>query len=243
MADITLPAVFFAGTISFLTPCVLPLVPAYLSFLAGTTLDELQERQPDKVVIARALATASLFVLGFGTVFVLLGATASVFGALVRQHLAWLTVVAGLAIIVMGLHFLGLFRIAFLYREARFNPARPVGVWGGYVMGLAFGFGWTPCIGPVLAAVLTVAAAEATVARGAGLLALYAAGLGLPFILAAFAMGPFTHFLGRFRRHLGRVEKVIGVLLVLVGVAFLTGWVSRLSFWLLETFPALGRLG
>ena len=242
MADIALPAVFFAGMLSFLTPCVLPLVPAYLSFLAGTTLDELQERQPDRVVLRRALATAFLFVLGFGTVFVLLGATASVFGALLRQYLAWLTIIA-VAIIVMGLHFLGLFKIAFLYREARFNPAKPVGVSGGYVMGLAFGFGWTPCIGPVLAAVLTVAAAEATVTRGAGLLAIYAAGLGLPFLLAAFAMGPFTHFLARFRRHLGRVEKVIGVLLILVGVAFLTGWITQASFWLLETFPALGRLG
>jgi cytochrome c-type biogenesis protein len=230
MTDINLPLVFFAGTISFLTPCVLPLVPAYLSFLAGTTLDELQERQPDGVVVRRALATACLFVLGFGTVFVLLGATASVFGALLRQHLTWLTVIAGLAIIAMGLHFIGVFKLAFLYREARFNPAKPVGMWGGYVMGLAFGFGWTPCIGPVLAAVLTV-------------LALYAAGLGLPFILAAFAMGPFTRFLARFRRHLGRVEKVIGVLLVLVGIAFLTGWLTRASFFLLETFPALGRLG
>jgi cytochrome c-type biogenesis protein len=243
MADIALPAIFFAGMLSFLTPCVLPLVPAYLSFLAGTTLDELQERQPDRLVLQRALATAMLFVLGFGTVFVLLGATASVFGALLRQYLPWLTIIAGVAIIVMGLHFLGMFKIAFLYREARFNPAKPVGVWGGYVMGLAFAFGWTPCIGPVLAAVLTVAAGEATVTRGAGLLAVYAAGLGLPFLLAAFAMGPFTHFLARFRRHLGRVEKVIGVLLVLVGIAFLTGWITQASFWLLETFPALGRLG
>ncbi len=243
MTEITLPAVFLAGMLSFLTPCVLPLVPAYLSFLAGTTLDELQDRQPDRVVLRRALLTACLFVFGFGTVFVLLGATASVFGSLLRQHLGWLTIVAGLAIIVMGLHFMGVFRIAFLYREARFNPAKPVGVWGGYVMGLAFAFGWTPCIGPVLAAVLTVAAGEATVTRGAGLLAVYAAGLGLPFILAAFAMRPFTHFLARFKKHLGRVEKVIGVLLVIVGIAFLTGWITRMSFWLLEMFPALGRLG
>ena len=243
MAEINLPLVFLAGLMSFLTPCVLPLVPAYLSFLAGTTLDELQERQPDRVVVRRALATASLFVLGFGTVFVLLGATASVFGAVLRQHLEWLTVLAGAAIIVMGLHFIGLFKLAFLYREKRFNPAKPVGIWGGYVMGLAFAFGWTPCIGPVLATVLTLAAGEATVTRAAGLLALYAAGLGLTFILAAFAMGPFTHFLSRFRKHLGRVEKIIGVLLVLVGIAFLTGWLSRMSFWLLATFPVFGKLG
>jgi cytochrome c-type biogenesis protein len=243
LADITLPAVFFAGMISFLTPCVLPLVPAYLSFLAGASLDEMASRERDRSVTMRALVMALLFVLGFGTVFVLLGATASVLGNVIRQHLGWLTIAAGVSIIAMGLHFLGLFRISFLYREARFNPAKPVGAWGGYVMGLAFGFGWTPCIGPVLAAVLTVAAAEATVTRGAGLLALYAAGLGLPFVLAAFAMGPFTRFLARFRRHLGRVEKVIGVLLVLVGVALLLGWTTRFSFLLLETFPALGTLG
>ncbi|MGQ4273201.1 cytochrome c biogenesis CcdA family protein [Terrihabitans sp. B22-R8] len=241
--EITLPAVFFAGMLSFLTPCVLPLVPAYLSFLAGATLDEMAAEEPDRVVVQRALVTSLLFVLGFGTVFVLLGATASALGGLIRQHLDWLTMFAGIGIIVMGLHFLGVFRIDLLYREARFNPSKPVGLWGGYAMGLAFGFGWTPCIGPVLAAVLTVAAAEATVVRGAGLLAVYAAGLGLPFLLAAFAMGPFTGFLARFRRHLGRVEQVIGVLLILVGIAFLTGWITQMSFWLLETFPALGRLG
>src|SRR5690606_33256108 len=127
MADISLPLVFFAGMLSFLTPCVLPLVPAYLSFLAGTTLDELQERQPDRIVVLRALGTAALFVLGFGTVFVLLGATASALGAVVRQYLGWLTTIAGIAIIVMGLHFLGVFRIGFLYREKRWSPAKPVG--------------------------------------------------------------------------------------------------------------------
>jgi cytochrome c-type biogenesis protein len=243
MADVTLPAVFLAGMLSFLTPCVLPLVPAYLSYLAGVTLDEMAARERQTAVLRRALFTAVLFVLGFGTVFVALGATASVLGGVIRQHLDWLTVAAGLAIIVMGLHFLGLFRLGFLYREARFNPQRPVGPWGGYVMGLAFGFGWTPCIGPVLAAVLTVAAAEATVTRGAGLLAVYAAGLGLPFILAALATRPFTAFLARFRHHIHRVEQVVGGLLVLVGIAFLAGWTTRLSFWLLETFPALGNLG
>lgn len=243
MPEITLPAVFLAGAISFLTPCVLPLVPAYMSFLAGTTVDRLAAEQPDRAVLGRALVAAVLFVLGFGTVFVALGATASVFGGLIRQHLDVLTTLAGVAIIVMGLHFLGVFRIPLLYREARIDVRKPVGVWGSYVMGLAFAFGWTPCIGPVLAVVLTTAAAQATVGYGAGLLAVYAAGLGLPFVLAALAMGPFTRFLKRFRHHLGRVEKLVGVLLVLAGIAFLTGWLTRLSFYLLETFPALGRLG
>jgi cytochrome c-type biogenesis protein len=143
----------------------------------------------------------------------------------------------------MGLHFAGVFRIPLLYREARFQVRRPVGLWGAYVMGLAFAFGWTPCLGPVLATVLTVAAAEATVTKGAALLALYAAGLGLPFVIAAFAMKPFVGFLARFRHHLGAVEKAMGALLVLAGVAFLTGWMTDLSFWLLDSFPALGQLG
>jgi cytochrome c-type biogenesis protein len=243
MTDVTLPAVFAAGAVSFLTPCVLPLVPAYLSFLAGTTVDGLAAEDRAPHLARRALAAALLFVLGFATVFVALGATASAFGAVLRAHLDILTTVAGIAIIVMGLHFMGVFRIPLLYREARFQPRRPVGLWGAYVMGLAFAFGWTPCLGPVLAAVLTVAAAEATVAKGAGLLALYALGLGLPFVIAAFAMKPFLGFLRRFRRHLGTVEKVVGGLLVLAGIAFLTGWMNELSYWLLDSFPALGKLG
>jgi cytochrome c-type biogenesis protein len=130
-----------------------------------------------------------------------------------------------------------------LLREKRMEMAKPVGLWGAYVMGLAFAFGWTPCIGPILAAILAVAASEQTVAKGAGLLAVYSLGLGIPFLLAAFMVEPFAAFLARFRRHLGRVEKVMGGLLVLTGIAFLTGFVSQASFWLLEAFPALGNIG
>jgi cytochrome c-type biogenesis protein len=151
--------------------------------------------------------------------------------------------VAGLAIIVMGLHFLGLLRIGLLYREARFQVDRPVGLWGAYVMGLAFAFGWTPCIGPILGSILALAGAEGSVTQGAVLLAVYSAGLGIPFVLAAFAMKPFTAFLKRMRSRLAYVEKTMGALLVLTGVAFLAGWLTDASFWLLETFPALGRLG
>lgn len=243
MENLTLPAVFLAGLISFLTPCVLPLVPAYLSYLAGNTLDEITHAEARPHVLRRLVLTAVVFVLGFSTVFVTLGATASVFGALVRQHLDVLTVVAGLAIILMGLHFLGVFRVALFYREARLQVEKPVGLTGAYVMGLAFGFGWTPCIGPVLAAVLAVAAVETTALQGAGLLAVYALGLGVPFVLAALAMRPFMSFSARVRRYLSMVEKIMGTLLVLVGLAFLFGWLTQLSFWLLEMFPALGRLG
>ncbi len=150
---------------------------------------------------------------------------------------------AGVVIIIMGLHFLGVFQIAFLMREKRVEVAKPVGLWGAYVMGLAFAFGWTPCIGPILAAILAVAASEQTVAKGASLLAVYSLGLGIPFMLAAFAIEPFAAFLARFKKHLRRVEQVMGALLVLTGIAFLTGSINELSVWLLEMFPGLGNIG
>jgi cytochrome c-type biogenesis protein len=242
MLDVSLPAAAVGGLISFLSPCVLPLVPPYLSFLAGTTFDQLVEGD-DRGVRRRAVLASLLFVAGFTTVFVVLGATASALGQMIRQYLDILSMVAGLAIIAMGLHFLGVFRISFLYREARFQVDRPVGLWGAYVMGLAFAFGWTPCIGPILGSILAVAGAETSVARGAVLLAVYSAGLGLPFIVAALAMKPFTAFLKRMRSRILYVERTMGALLVLTGVAFLAGWLTDASFWLLETFPALGRLG
>ena len=242
MADISLAAAFLGGLISFLSPCVLPLVPPYLSFLAGTTFDRLAAGD-DSAVRARAVAASLLFVAGFSTVFVLLGATASALGQFIRQYLDVLGTIAGLAIIAMGLHFLGLFRIGLLFREARLEVAKPVGLWGAYVMGLAFAFGWTPCIGPVLAAILAVAGAETSVAKGALLLAVYSLGLGLPFVAAAFAMKPFMRMMAGVKARFGYVEKAMGALLVLTGIAFLTGWITTASFWLLETFPALGLLG
>lgn len=189
MTDLSLLTVFLAGLISFLSPCVLPLVPPYLTYLAGSTLDRMTG-EVDAATRRRAVLTALFFVAGFTTVFVLLGATASVLGGVLRRHATTLSVVAGVAIIVMGLHFLGLFRIGLLYREARLQVTKPLGLWGAYVMGLAFAFGWTPCIGPVLAAVLAVAGSSQTVTSGMALLGLYSLGLGVPFVLAAFAMGP-----------------------------------------------------
>ena len=241
-SDVTLTAAAAAGLLSFLSPCVLPLVPPYLTFIAGTTIEELAE-EGEATAKRDVMIAAVLFVLGFSTVFVALGATASVFGQVIRQHLELLSALAGAAIILMGLHFLGVFRIAFLYREARVQVEKPVGLWGAYVMGLAFAFGWTPCIGPILAAILAVASSEDTVAKGAGLLAVYSAGLGLPFLLAALAMEPFVRFLKRFKAHFATVERVVGVLLVLTGVAFFTGGMQSASNWLLTTFPGLANLG
>jgi cytochrome c-type biogenesis protein len=242
MVDVTLAAAVFAGLLSFLSPCVLPLVPPYLTYIAGTTVEELAaggaRRARRDVTIA-----AILFVLGFTTVFVALGATASVFGQVVRAHLGTLSALAGVAIIAMGLHFLGVWRMAFLYREKRMEVEKPVGLWGAYVMGLAFAFGWTPCIGPILAAILTVAGSEDSATRGAILLGAYSAGLGVPFLAAALAIEPFMAFIARFKKRFHMVEKTVGGLLVLTGFAFLFGWMQSMSFWLLETFPALGQLG
>jgi cytochrome c-type biogenesis protein len=242
MSDLSLTAIFIAGVLSFLSPCVLPLVPPYLTYLAGQTVEELEA---EGVAKARKdlLLAAMLFVLGFSTIFIGLGATASVFGQMLRANLDWLSYAAGAAILLMGLHFLGLFKIGLLYREKRFHMEKPLGIWGGYVMGLAFAFGWTPCIGPVLAAVLAVAGHEETVWRGAGLLALYSAGLGVPFLLAATALEGFTKVALKFRRAMPWVERLTGALLVLTGLAFLTGGMADLSYWLIETFPELAKFG
>jgi len=242
-ADVTILAALIAGLVSFLSPCVLPLVPPYLVYMAGTSLERLADREPKPRVRRETVIAAVLFVLGFSTVFVALGASASVVGSLIRVYSGPLATIAGIVIIVMGLHFLGLTPIAFLMREKRVAVAKPVGLWGAYVMGLAFAFGWTPCIGPILAAILAVAASEQTVTKGAGLLAVYSLGLGIPFIAAAFAIEPFAAFLTRFKSHMHRVEQAMGALLVLTGIAFLTGSINTMSVWLLEAFPALGKIG
>jgi len=241
--NVTIPAALIAGLVSFLSPCVLPLVPPYLVYLTGATIEHLESDEPAAASRRVVMLSAALFVLGFSTVFVLLGASASLIGELIHAWSAQLSVVAGIVIILMGLHFLGLTRIGLLMREGRLSIPRPVGLWGAYVMGLAFAFGWTPCIGPILAAILSIAAAEATVAKGAGLLAVYSAGLGIPFLLAAFMIERFSEWLGRMKGHLVNVERAMGVLMIVTGIGFLTGAVSNVSVWLLEAFPMLQNIG
>ena len=252
--DITFATALGAGALSFLSPCVLPLVPPYLCYMAGVSVEDFREQVdigPDGSAVARPksvrfpLVLAALsFVLGFSTVFVALGAGASTIGSLLRVYQQELAIAAGVVIIIMGLNFLGVFRLAFLSREARFqargNPANPA---MSYVMGLAFAFGWTPCIGPVLGPILTLAGAKDSVADGAILLAVYSAGLGIPFLIAAFFSGAFMRFLGRFRAHMGKVEKAMGILLIIAGILFLTGGMQSMAFWLLENFPILGTFG
>jgi cytochrome c-type biogenesis protein len=244
LVDVTHGGALFAGVLSFISPCVLPLVPPYLCYIAGVSLDQLTGDAPESVARHRIALSAVAFVLGFSTIFVLLGATASALGRLVASHLDTLAIVAGIVIIVMGLHFLGIFKINLLHRQARVEVRNhPSGPLGAYVIGLAFAIGWTPCIGPVLAAILAVAGSEQTVTRGAALLAVYSLGLGIPFIIAGFFAGSFMHFMQRFRSHIGTVEKTMGAFLVVTGILFITGHMTTLSFWLLNTFPGLAEFG
>src|SRR5260370_3532309 len=238
MHEVPIPAALIAGLVSFLSPCVLPLVTPYLIYLTGATIEHVNNDEATQASKRAVMASALMFVLGFSTVFVALGASASLIGGLIRAWSAELSILAGVVIIIMGLHFLGLTRIGVLMREGRLTAPKPVGLWGAYVMGLAFAFGWTPCIGPILAAILSVAAAEATVAKGAGLLAVYSARLGVPFLIAAFMVEQFSLLFSRMKRHLASVERAMGVLMAITGIGFLTGTVSTVSIWLLETVPA-----
>src|ERR1700756_2073702 len=241
--NVSIPAALIAGLVSFLSPCVLPLVPPYLIYLTGATIEHVESDEPAAASKRAVMLSALLFVLGFSTVFVALGASASLIGGLIRAWSAQLSILAGIVIIVMGLHFLGLTRIGLLMREGRLPIPRPVGLWGAYVMGLAFAFGWTPCIGPILAAILSIAAAEATVTKGAGLLAIFSGGLRLPFLIAAFMVKQFSALFSRMKGQLVNVERAMGVLMIVTGSGFLTGVVSNVSIWLLETFPSLQNFG
>ncbi|RWX75432.1 cytochrome c biogenesis protein CcdA [Neorhizobium lilium] len=249
IAEISLLSALLAGALSFLSPCVLPLVPPYLCYMAGISVDEFRKEgsarhNTDKGVRKAVLLSALMFTLGFATVFVALGAGASSIGMLLRQHLDLLSKIGGLMIIIMGLNFLGVFRIGLLAREARFQGGgKPASLSGAYIMGLAFAFGWTPCIGPILGAILGVAASRDTVAEGAGLLAVYSLGLAVPFWIAAGFSSAFMGFLVRFRRHLGLVEKLMGLFLILTGLAFIFGFVSSAAIWFQQTFPILTQIG
>ncbi len=238
---VALMIAFGAGILSFLSPCVLPIVPPYLAYMGGISMQELTE---EGRASRRAILPALFFFMGLSTVFLLLGFTASTMGHLFLRNAELFGQIAGGVVIVFGLHFLGVFRIPFLMREARIDAGdRGGSAFGAYVLGLAFAFGWTPCIGPVLGAILTLAATDATVSRGTAMLGVYALGLGLPFLLAAIFVQRSMGLMTRLKRHMVVIEKVMGIMLLAVGVALLTGAFSAFSWWLLETFPVMQRLG
>jgi cytochrome c-type biogenesis protein len=226
-------AAFMAGPVSFLSPCVLPLVPGYVSLISGAGVEELKQR--DSWLMRAILLNALLFILGFSTVFLALGAVATTVGELVRQHVGLLIKLAGGVIVVLGLHQTGGLPIRTLYADKRFHgmPSGPAGA-RAFLVGSAFGFGWTPCVGPILAVILTFAAAESTIAKGIGLLAVYSLGLALPFLATALSVKGFLTFFERFRRHLHKLEIGSGVVMILVGVLIFSGHLIVLNTWLNE---------
>lgn len=239
-----LPAMMIAlmaGVISFLSPCVLPIVPPYLAYMSGVTLNDLSTSQAKR---ARATIPALFFVLGLSTVFLFLGFAASAFGAMFLQNQTLFNTLAGVTVMVFGAHFIGIFRLKFLDREARIDAGdRGGSSFGAYVLGLAFAFGWTPCIGPQLGAILSLAASEESVPRGTFLLAVYAAGLGVPFLLVAAFLPRLTGVMAWMKRHMEQIERCMGLLLWTIGLLMLTGGFSAFSFWLLEMFPAMAYIG
>jgi cytochrome c-type biogenesis protein len=243
LSNIGLLTVFAAGIISFLSPCVLPLVPGYVSYVAGRSAAGIG---PSGTVAVRlpAVILGLCFVLGFSTVFIVLGASATALGQALISYRYELNLVGGAILILFGLFVTGLIRLPWMMREARFHSDLPGGgATSAYVLGLAFAFGWTPCIGPILGAILTVGASSATVADGVLLLAIYSLGLGVPFLLAALFTDALTARLRTFGQ-IGRVLRVLaGGVMILMGVAMITGYLSVFSFWLLENFPLLARLG
>ncbi|MGH6918848.1 MAG: cytochrome c biogenesis CcdA family protein [Geminicoccaceae bacterium] len=241
LSIIGLVTAFAAGVISFLSPCVLPLVPGYVSFVAGRSLEDLRDGAASRV---QALSLSATFVLGFTVVFVALGASATALGHLLLSWRYELGMVAGVVVILFGLHMLGLTPFSLMDRDARFHVEMAGGrVLSAFVLGIAFAFGWTPCIGPVLGAILTLGASTADVSKGALLLAVYSLGLGLPFLIAALFTGAL---LGRLRA-LGRagrnLQRGAGGLLVVMGLLMVTGRLEQIAYWMLETFPALGTIG
>lgn len=226
-----------AGILSFLSPCVLPIVPPYLAYMSGISVGEMKQGRS-------ALLAAAFFVLGLSTVFLLMGAASSAFGAFFLANGQSFATLSALVVMVFGLHFLGILRLPFLMKDLRFQTGDKGGsAFGAYVLGLAFAFGWTPCIGPQLGAILTIAAQAGSVGRGTALLAVYALGLGIPFLLVAAFFPRLTGAMAFFKRHMEAIERLMGLLLWTIGLMMLTGGFSQFSYWLLEHLPALGALG
>ena len=245
MMDITYAGAAFAGLLSFLSPCILPIVPFYLSYLAGVGMNQISaDAEIDGKTRMRAVLAACFFAAGVITIFMGLGAAATAFGQVVREYFEILRWIAAAIIIAMGLHFLGVIRIGILYRQLRADAGETssVSLAGAYVIGLAFAFGWTPCVGPVLAAILFTAAGADTASNGAMLLFVYGVGMTAPFVLAALFIGPFMRWMSGFRRHLGLIEKIMGGLLILFGVLIATNSMNVIAQWMLEVGPDIGVL-
>jgi cytochrome c-type biogenesis protein len=232
MENVTVFTAFAAGQISFLSPCVLPLVPGYISIISGFSLDQLKVESRKPSLTRSVFGNSVMFILGFSITFISLGASASWLGQVLLSKMTLLYKLAGVIIIIFGLHLLGVFRINFLYRDKRFHGSeKPRGIFGALVLGLAFAFGWTPCIGPILAGILAIASTKQTVTQGVVLLAVYSLGLGIPFLATSLGLNRFLAFYSRFKRHFRAVEIASGALVVAVGLLVLTNSLSRLAVW------------
>ena len=228
---------FGAGLISFLSPCVLPLIPGYVSFVSGKSLNDILEN--GKISISSLI----LFCLGFSTVFILFGATASIIGQIFLQNSEILRITAGLVIIIFSLQLLGIINISFLNFEKRFNSKTSKNIFFPFVIGLAFGFGWTPCIGPILGSILALAAMEETLLKAITLLSFYSLGLSIPFVLSGYLIQRFLVFSKNIRKNIDIISKVGGVILLITGLLILTNQLQTLGFYILNTFPVLQQFG
>ena len=229
MGGVSMAAAFAAGLVSFLSPCVLPLVPGYISLVSGASVDELKSEESANV-LGKVLLHSLLFIAGFSLVFISLGASATWLGQVLLSRMSLLYRIAGFIIIIFGLHLTGLLRIPLLYRDKRFHTAgKPATALGAFLIGLAFAFGWTPCIGPILAAILSLAASQDTIRAGIFLLALYSLGLAVPFLLTSLGINQFLKFYNRFRVHLHQVEVFSGVVLIVLGAMIFTNQFTRLA--------------
>jgi len=244
MQSVTLLAAFVAGLISFISPCVLPLVPAYLSFISGVSMEDLKGSEKRVRVLGSVSINSIFFILGFSVVFIALGASATFLGRFLLARMVILSKIAGVLIIIFGLHMAGVFRIRALYAEKRFQGRAAVrGPIGSFLIGIAFAFGWTPCIGPILAGILAVASTQETVGQGIVLLGAYSFGLGLPFFLAGLGINTFLSLFGRLKRRFRMVEIIAGLFLVAVGVLIFFNLFGILSQYLVQWLPWLGNLG
>jgi cytochrome c-type biogenesis protein len=242
MEGVSLFAAFAAGIISFISPCVLPLIPMYISFISGLSLDEMRSKTDRKKILKRVTISSLLFILGFSIIFIALGASATFVGKSLLARLSVLSKIAGVVIIIFGLHIAGVFRIRFLNYERRFHfNSRPVGFLSPFLVGLAFAFGWTPCIGPVLGTILVYSSSQETVRQGVLLLSMYSLGLGIPFLLTGISINAFMGFLRRIQSHYRAIEIFVGALLVIMGILLITGSFTVLTSYMARWFPQLSR--
>jgi cytochrome c-type biogenesis protein len=235
---VTLLAALAAGFLSFVSPCVLPLIPGYVSFVSGVSLEEMRGESAARASRTQVFLTSLAFVVGFSIVFVALGASATAIGKFLLAQLPLLSKIAGVVLIVFGLHTMGVFRLAFLETEKRMQAQRkPAGPLGAMVVGIAFAFGWTPCIGPILSAILMIAAAKNSISEGVVLLAVYSLGLGIPFLLTSLAINQFFSATTRIRKHYHAIEVASGVLLVAIGLLIFTGQLTIITRYLEPYLP------